>query len=197
MHVEKQNTPVSQAMGLVSKREKELDYLKNAIFRYWDRFEGGITETFSKVFPIKDSMVDSMIIHKWLLEWNGGMDVAVSKFKELIGKKFNIREPLGGDVNLNYGSYDFNFEIIDIDQITKNEFNSSIFIDVKVFGDGTLSLIFNEPENQGPITITQAMETEDAWEIKTEIKDLIEDWTLLSFEEKYGIKIHINKIYYD
>lgn len=194
MNEEQKKSPMYSAMSMVEEREIELQNLKNAIFRYWDRFGGAINGIFLKVFPVKDSIMDMMILSKWLLEWNGGMEVFVSKIREILNKKFNIRE---SDIELVTGGYDFNFKIIGIDRVNKSDYQSSITVNAVVYGDGTIRYILDEPDNDGnPVTHTlnQALETENAWEIRTEIKDLVEEWLHKTFVEKFGVKIYINHL---
>jgi hypothetical protein len=169
------------------------DQRETILKKFWDKqVMSGKEPTLNKeLLSSLDFHRSSNIPSKLYVDYIGGYDIATHKaIKMLEDKKvFNTR-----DTDVNPGSYDFTFEIINIESEFEGE---SIFVNVKFIG-GTVNLGFVDGDvdrgDEDIIDVLDDADMGDTGEIQYEIKELMGDILTSYVKPKTGLDVIVDDI---
>jgi hypothetical protein len=158
-----------------SQFNRNLEYLKEPMFKYWDMNGGKDLKMVRNLFSVPPAA--STLIEDWLLEWMGGEEEVL----KMLGKY------QGRNLNAQAGTYDFNFYLDNLKIYTHG--GVEVYFDAIVDGDGNVTI----PKEDGSIidNIYDAYNDKDediGWQVEDEIRDTV----IESLDEIIDIEFSIN-----
>lgn len=160
-----------------SQQLKNIEHLKQPMFRYWDAKGPNYYEMSIKLFSIP--FAAKPLVQEWLLEWMGGVDKLYKLLDEYVGKVMNCQQ----------GSYNFNF-YSDYVKIYVHD-GVEIYFDAVVDGGG--EVMVNLDNGQILDNVYDAARNDKVgWEVVDEIRDIISETLERIIDIQFPI--HVNAI---
>ena len=150
---------------------KEQESYKKMLFKYWDKFGSGITNTMLKLFGIDYRGWEIRDVHRLLTEYLG-----VNKAREIAMEFFHKKKHTIDDC----GSYKFDFTIDNV-EVDGTKFIVTLTVDDI---NGKVTLITDN--NTYPL-IDLLEDSNLWWEIESELQDCVHQYIEKNVEDKTGL----------
>jgi len=158
-----------------SQYNRNLEYLKEPMFKYWDINGPKDLKMVRKLFSIPPAA--STLVEEWLLEWMGGEEELLKMLSKYQARDFRGQA----------GSYDFKFYLDNLNIYTHG--GVEIYFDAIVDGDGEVTITKDDGSVIDNIYSAYSEENEDiGWQVEDEIRDTVRE----SVEEIIDIEFSIN-----
>lgn len=162
-----------------SQHSRNVEHLKEPMFRYWDMNGGKDYKTAMKLFSLPPA--SSTLVEDWLLEWMGGEEEVLKMLRKYEGRVMNG----------NAGTYDFKFYLDGVRMYTHG--GVEIYFDAIVDGDGDVQITVDDRDIIDNVYDAH-LEEDIGWEVDSEIRDTIVETLDMVIPIEFNISIDQLKI---
>jgi hypothetical protein len=151
--------------------------MKNSMFKLWDKQKSkGLKPEVNTALAKSMGLHSTSMLNDWVVEWYGGVDVVFGMIKEDLDNKTFTTDELGSIYHVNIGNYDFTFELTNLKMRNQRSRDPDISVDMEILDGGVELMTDGEYYDLTRINEPGYIYDDLLWEIKMEIKGIIEEF---------------------